>query len=70
MAKKSQSIKLKNVFIDSNDPMTLQEICKEETKFYNLEKLALEFADREGVSISFSWDCDMPSDEDDEAGDI
>ena len=68
MAKKSRSIKLKNVFIDSHDPLILQEINKEDSKIYNLEKIALEFADREGVSISFSWDCEMPSDEDSEEG--
>ena len=64
MAKKSQSVKLKNVFIDSQDPMTLQEIGKEETKIYNLEKIAQEFADRTGVSITFAWECDVPSEED------
>lgn len=64
MGKLSKKISLKNVFIDSQDPMTLQEIGKDETNIYNLAKIALEFADRQGVSISFSWDDELPSDED------
>lgn len=64
MGKLSKKISLRNVFIDSQDPMTLQEIGKEETNIYSLEKIALEFADRPGVSISFAWDDDLPSEED------
>lgn len=63
MGKLSKKISLKNVFIDSKDPMTLQEIGKDFTNIYNLEKIALEFADHNGVSISFSWDDDLPSEE-------
>lgn len=64
MGKLSKKISLKNVFIDSKEPMTLQEVCKECTNIYNLEKIALEFADRPGVSITFSWDDELPSEED------
>ena len=51
--------------------MTLQEIGKEETLCYNLEKIALEFADKYGVSITFSWDDELPpeSESADEGGD-
>lgn len=65
MAKRKHSIALKGVFIDSRDPLHLQEIGKDYTNFYNLEKIALEFADREGVSITFAWDEEVPSEEDD-----
>ena len=64
MAKRKHSISLKGVFIDSKEPMILQEIGKEYTNFYNLEKIALEFADKPGASITFAWDDDIPSDED------
>ena len=46
MAKRKHSVSLKGVFIDSKDPMTLQEIGKEYTNFYNLQNIALEFADQ------------------------
>lgn len=61
MGKLSKKISLKNVFIDSKEPMTLQEIGKDFTNIYNLEKIALEFADRHGVSISFSWNDELLS---------
>lgn len=61
MGKLSKKISIKNVFIDSKEPMTLQEIGKDFTNIYNLEKIALEFADRPGVSISFSWNDELLS---------
>ncbi len=64
MAKRKHSISLKDVFIDSKEPMVLQEIGKEYTNLYNLEKIALEFADKPGVSITFAWNEDIPSEED------
>lgn len=64
MAKRKHSVSLKGVFIDSKEPLILQEIGKEYTNIYHLEKLALEFADKPGVSITFSWDDDIPSEED------
>lgn len=71
MAKLNKKISLKNVYIDPDKPMTLQEIGKEETLCYNLEKIALEFADKYGVSITFSWDDELPPESEgaDEGGD-
>lgn len=64
MAKLKKTASFKNVLIDSRDPMTIQEFNKECTYYYNLEKIALEFADKPGVSITFSWDDELESEED------
>lgn len=63
MAKRKHTVALKGVFIDSKEPMTLQEIGKDYTNIYSLEKIALDFADRTGVSITFAWEEEMPSEE-------
>lgn len=64
MAKIKKTIALKNVYIDSANPLELQEYDKENCRFYSLEKIALEFADQEGVSITFSCDDEVPSEPD------
>lgn len=61
MAKVKKTISLRNVFIDSAEPNILQEISKDTTLFYNVHDLLMEFADREGVSITISTDGDLPS---------
>lgn len=64
MAKIKKTIALKNVYIDSANPLELQEYDKENCRFYSLEKIALEFANQEGVSITFSCDDEVPSEPD------
>lgn len=60
MAKVTKKVSLKNCFIDSADPMTVQEIGKDECKYYDLMEIVRDFANIEGVSISISVDNDLP----------
>lgn len=69
MAKLKKTISLRNCFIDHADVGTIQEIGKDETLFYNVYDLLMEFADREGVSITISTDSELPSAPDEGADD-
>lgn len=62
LASLKKTITLKNLFIDSNDPISLQEIDKEETRFYNLQDILKSFYDTEGVSITITNAETIPSD--------
>ena len=69
MAKVSKRITIKNAIIDSVDPLHIEEVLKDGSNFYDLRKIALEFANQEGVSITFAIDEDLPSNETDSASD-
>ena len=62
LASFKKTITLKNLFIDSSDPVSLQEIDKEETRFYNLQDILKPFYDTEGVSITITNAENIPSD--------
>lgn len=69
MAKIKKNITLTNCFWDSQDLTQIQEIGKEDTKFYCIYDIMREFADMEGVSLSISVSEELTSIPDEGADD-
>lgn len=64
MAKESKSMKFTGACITEEDGVyTITETKKEDTKVYNLTEKLEEWLNIEGISVSFSKDMELPSEE-------